>query len=162
MAFMGGMTANLLKETLGASAIRGWAQADEELVVPLIQAYLEEACPDFVPSEHNAKLYFSIAARSSRVAMDTKTGKAVGFVLHIPIEAFETKVPMLYSVGTYVLPEYRNKGIGESLRRGAIRVAKVMGYKMLQGVIYTEDNLRGAEKIGTRVVAKVVVYEIGG
>src|SRR2546426_3966242 len=98
---------------------RGWQVGDRKQVAPLIKRYIEEACPDLVPDEGNANFYFDAAGPMSLLAV-TKGGQVVGFTLLTPINGVRTKVRMLHSVGTYVLPDYRSRGIGEQLRVMAI------------------------------------------
>lgn len=126
-------------------------------VVPLIVEYIREACPDMVPSDVNGHAFFDCAGAPSTVAIEIQTGKIVGFTLLSPINHVMTKVRMIHSVGTYVMPEHRKKGIAERLRRIAMTKAKNEGFQQIQGFTYSEDKSRSIRKLGGDVVGVVMV-----
>ena len=66
------------------------------------------------------------------------------------------RIRIIHSVGTYVLPEYRRRGIGERLRRMAMVISRELGFDKIQGVTYTEDATASIAKLGGKIVAAVM------
>lgn len=151
MATSGFMMSKILDNDI---YVRVWSDNDRAELVPLIQRYIEEACPDMIPSESNGNMFFDCAGPGSGVAL--VKNQIVGFTLLTPVNHVQTKVRMVHSVGTYVLPEFRRRGIAEQLRRRAMKAARQAGFDGIQGFTYTKDNSKSIEKLGGRVVGVVM------
>lgn len=155
MATTGAMTSRIL-ELAKTVNVRCWLPEDRDRLLELIECYIAEACPDLVASKHNAELYYNMADKQiSRVAFNTNQ-EVVGFTLLTPIHHIQTKVPMLHSVGSYVIEGYRCQGICERMRRAAMVKGKSEGYKMLQGFAYGDKQANSVVKLGGRVVGVVL------
>ena len=154
MATTGSMSAGALSDAI---EYRPMERVDVNLILPLMKAYLEESCPDIVPNDMNVATLLSKAAPASFAALENKPdGKIIGFTLLSPINNLQTTVKILHSVGTYVLPEYRRRGIGERLRRLAMYTARELGYDKLQGVAYSERAATSVGRLGGKAVAIVL------
>lgn len=134
---------------------RNWRKEDKGQLIGLLEEYIREACPDLEACIDNAEILYNCAGAVSQVAI-TKDGRIVAFTLLSPILHIRTKMKMLHSVGTYVIPDLRRKGIAETIRRIAMGRAKEMGYERLQGYAHTEENTRGITRLGGEVVGVVL------
>src|SRR5437667_2853098 len=82
MATTASLTGKVLQDNRSYVRLKG---ADRSEAIALIKAYIEESCPDLVPSDKNAGSLLESAGAMSLAAL-SKEGKAVGFILVCPIE----------------------------------------------------------------------------
>lgn len=160
MASTGAISSKILEDA-AKYEFRGWRLEDRDKVVPLIKAYLEEACPDMLPTDENGESFFNSAGEQSVLVIHIKTDEVVGFSLLCPINHVQTRVRMIHAVGTYVLPSFRRRGLAEQLRRMSLIKARHAGFKLIQGFTYNAENTRGVEKLGAKVVGLVVECKLG-
>lgn len=125
-------------------------------ILPLVEEYIAEACPDMAPSIWNAYVIVNGCGVNgiSRVAYVQQ--KLVGFTLLRALEGIELTKKTLHSMGTYVLPEFRKQGIGEQLRREAMEAAKQQGYECIQGFARTKVNAEMIVKLGGEITGFLV------
>lgn len=136
--------------------IRPIAAHDISKLVQLAQAYIEEACPDLVPSQWNAAMMIATPSTNLLSQVAVEDGKIIGFTLLRHIMEVETKVKTAHSMGTYVVPAFRRQGIAEALRREAMARAKAEGFALIQGFARSHKNADPIVKLGGAITGLVV------
>lgn len=125
-------------------------------VLPLVEKYIAEACPDMTPSIWNAYVVVNGCGINGISRVAVVRSKLVGFTLLRSLEGVELTKKTLHSMGTYVLPEFRKQGIGEQLRREAMEAAKRQGYECIQGFARSKENAEMIIKLGGEITGFLV------
>lgn len=102
------------------------------------------------PSTYNLSRYFTNivipAAQKNLVFAAIEDGKIVGYIFADTAlnEQFQLEQPLVSGVFTFVLPEYRRKGIATALRTKMLEVLQEQGYKVILCQIFTANETSGA------------------
>lgn len=139
--------------------IRLIQQGDGDRLWNLILAYLKETYAqgaDFPPTLANATTFTLFAIEGAQVGdpcLVAEDGeRLVGFCLARGIDFYgcETRYKTIRTHGTYVLPEYREKDVAQSLLLTAGHMAKLAGYDRFMGMTVGTDYEKHALGVGRR------------
>jgi GNAT superfamily N-acetyltransferase len=154
-------------------SIRPVKLGDGEQLYPLIRAYLEETKGgSFLPTQQNGCAFLMLALDGAHEGdpclVAEVDGKLVGYTIvrGVPLMGFETLEHPCRGYGTYVLPEFRQKGLEKGvamqLFEAAIVIAQSRGYTSYQMIAtFKESSLKGIrllQRAGARITGSV--YEI--
>lgn len=98
------------------------------------------------PSTYNLSRYFTNivipAAQKSLVFADIEDGKIVGYTFAETglNDQFQLEQPLVSGVFTFVLPEYRRKGIATALRTKMLEALQEQGYKIILCQIFNSNE----------------------
>ena len=154
--------------------IRAMHSDDEKPVKRLVMKYLKEtydAGGDFPPTLENAAGFTQYAIEGAEAGdpclVADEGGKIIGFVTArgVFFPGMTTRHKTVRSWGTFVLPEWRSKGIAVQLFIVAGRVARLAGYTrflgMTHGSEYEAHALGVVDRIpGMQEVGKVLMMDL--
>lgn len=116
--------------------LRRWRHDDQDILTPLLLDYLvsTDGEYDYRPTRENAEFLFSLGVDPVGMGVVAECdGLLVGFanVIHT-WDRF--KVRIAYGMGTFVTPDYRNRGIAQSLHDYSATVVKAEGYGFIDRI----------------------------
>ncbi len=142
---------------------------DEVPLRRLVMKYLKEtydAGGDFPPTLENAAAFAQYgiegAAAGDPCLVADVDGKLVGFLnargIHFP--GMTTRHKTIRTWGTFMLPDYRSKGVAGMLLIVAGRMAKQAGYSRVLGMTHGSDYQEHALSIANRFPGMVIVGHV--
>lgn len=116
--------------------LRRWQLSDKSQLIPLIVAYMVET-PEYgyAPTARNAETLFNMGVSGMGVLAETAENGIVGFynLIH---DALDHRPSTCYGMGTYVVPEYRRRGVAKALHDSGAKLAVDYGYKVCERVAH--------------------------
>lgn len=151
--------------------IRFMRSDDTPVVQLLLMCYLKETYDgggDFPPTMENAEAFANIALEGAGlqdpclVATDGPQGAIVGFVIARGIDTggMTTRCKTIRSWGTYVVPEFRTKGVAVSLFITAGRIARIAGYDRFIGMTHGSEYENHAMGVVNRIPGMVEIGKV--
>jgi GNAT superfamily N-acetyltransferase len=150
--------------------IRRWMRSDELDVVPMIRHCLQinyDAGADMEPTQNNADALWILgigAALKEEPCLVAFDGIIpVGYTLWCELPnplGLDFRGRVLHGLGTYVIPEYRKKGISTFLRNVAEAEGGRSGFTKVVGTAYTQPGFQSVIARNYRIAGTYVQKEL--
>ena len=137
--------------------------------VPIILNFIKELAKfeklSHLIEANGGKLRLTLFGKKpvAKVLIAEIRSKAVGFLLYFYNYSTFVGQPGIYIEDLYVNPKYRKKGVGKTLMKNCVKIAKELGFKRVEWAALNWNPARKFyEKLGALPLNDWVLYRLSG